>query len=199
MASAAAEVFAERGFAAASMEEIAARAGVTKPMLYAYFDSKEGLFAACAVAAGARLRQRVRTAATRPGLGLDDRLWAGFQEVFAFVDENRDAWQLLYPAGSLASGSLAAGGAQAREDMAELLLELLRTAAAEEGISEQALAQLETMAHAVTGATLAAASWWLEHPDEPRDLAALRLMNLVWMGFGEMVRGRAWLPGTGAT
>src|SRR3954451_11824135 len=105
MVSAAAKVFAQRGFSGASMEEIAARAGVTKPMLYAYFDSKEGLFGSCAVTAGARLRERVRAAAARPGLGLDERLWAGFQEVFAFVDENRDAWRLLYPAGSLASGS----------------------------------------------------------------------------------------------
>ncbi len=47
MLRAAAQVFGERGYHRASMDEIAARAGITKPMLYSYFDSKEGLFAAC--------------------------------------------------------------------------------------------------------------------------------------------------------
>src|SRR3954447_9652887 len=40
------EVFAERGFHAASMDEIAERADISKPMLYAYFGNKEGLYSA---------------------------------------------------------------------------------------------------------------------------------------------------------
>ncbi|CAB0641083.1 hypothetical protein CIPA99_00821 [Corynebacterium diphtheriae] len=39
------EVFAERGFDGASMEEIAARAGVSKPVVYEHFGGKEGLYA----------------------------------------------------------------------------------------------------------------------------------------------------------
>ncbi len=42
----AAEVFGEQGYAGANMDEIAARCGVTKPMLYNYFGSKKGLFQA---------------------------------------------------------------------------------------------------------------------------------------------------------
>ncbi|MBO0683232.1 MAG: helix-turn-helix transcriptional regulator, partial [Candidatus Dormibacteraeota bacterium] len=37
-------LFAEQGFHAASMEEIADAAGISKPMLYTYFGSKEGLY-----------------------------------------------------------------------------------------------------------------------------------------------------------
>ena len=43
---AALQVFAERGFAAAKLDEIANRAGVSKGTLYLYFDSKEALFRA---------------------------------------------------------------------------------------------------------------------------------------------------------
>src|SRR5690606_42132103 len=50
-------VFAERGYAAASMDEIAERVGVSKPMLYEYFQSKEGLLLACIQAARAALRE----------------------------------------------------------------------------------------------------------------------------------------------
>ena len=41
------EVFGERGYQATSMDEIAERCGVSKPMLYEYFGSKDGLLVAC--------------------------------------------------------------------------------------------------------------------------------------------------------
>lgn len=46
MLDAAAEIFGEQGYAGANMDEIAARCGVTKPMIYNYFGSKKGLFMA---------------------------------------------------------------------------------------------------------------------------------------------------------
>lgn len=193
MIAAAAEVFARRGVGA-SMDEIAAEAGITKPMLYAYFDSKEGLFAAAAEAAGAGLREKLREHIDRVGLAPDQRMWTGLNLVFEFAEENRDAWLLLYPGGDVAAGSLGEGGIRAREAMAGLLGELFVATARKSGIGEQAAAQSEMLGHAVTGATIAGVSWWLEHPDEPKELAILRLMNLVWMGFGDLLEGRLWLP-----
>jgi AcrR family transcriptional regulator len=190
----AAREFAAHGYHATSMDRIATTAGVSKPMLYSYFGSKEGLFAAVAEAAAARLRQRLRAVVEVPGRSPDDRLWAGFLEVFEFVDQHRDGWRVLYPAGDTASGPVGAGARRAREAMARLLAELFYSTARELGIGEQAAAQSEMLAHAVTGATIASASWWLERPDEPKELAALRLMNLVWNGFGGLIDGRLWAP-----
>jgi hypothetical protein len=34
----------------------------------------------------------------------------------------------------------------------------------------------------------------MRHPDQPKELQALRLMNLAWMGLGEISKGRLWLP-----
>ena len=187
-------VFAERGFRAASVDVIAAGAEISKPMLYAYFGSKEGLFAAAAEDAGDRLRARVREVVEVPGLKPDRRLWAGFLEVFAFVEDHRDAWLVLYPGGETASGSVGPGARRARDAMAHLLTELFRSTALEAGMGEQAAEQTEMLAHAVTGATIASASWWLEHRDEPKELPALRLMNLVWSGFGGLMGGRIWVP-----
>src|SRR2546428_13985678 len=75
MLRAAADVFGERGYHGASMDEIAARAGITKPMLYSYFDSKEGLFAACGEAAAALLTEPVREAAAVRDLAPYHRPW----------------------------------------------------------------------------------------------------------------------------
>jgi AcrR family transcriptional regulator len=168
-------LFAEHGFGGVSMEDIAKASGITKPMLYAYFDSKEGLFAACAQRAGEHLREDLRGVGERDDLKPDEQLWQGIQRVFMFVEENHDGWLLLYPEGGLASGSIT-------------------RAARAQGLSDEALVHTEAIAHSFTAATIGAASHWAKHESEPRDVAALRLMNLLWMGCGALLDGRLWLP-----
>ena len=195
MVAAASALFAEHGFGGVSMDDIAKASGITKPMLYAYFDSKEGLFAACAQVAGEELRDQLREVSERRDLPPDQRLWEGIQRLFAFVEENHDSWLLLYPDGALASGSIASGAVAARDETAELLTQLFKRTAQEQGLSDQALAHIEAIAHTFTAATISAASRWAAHEDEPRDVAALRLMNLLWMGCGALLEGRLWVPG----
>ena len=57
------ELFAERGYAKASMDELARRAGVTKPVIYELFGSKEGLFRACLEGLALRLADAIAEAA----------------------------------------------------------------------------------------------------------------------------------------
>ena len=68
MLEAAESAFAARGFHAASVDAIAEASGITKPMVYAYFGSKEGLYRACMQRARARL-----LAALRDGRGHERR------------------------------------------------------------------------------------------------------------------------------
>jgi AcrR family transcriptional regulator len=195
MLEAAAEVFGEHGYHGASMDEIAARAGITKPMLYRYFGSKEGVFTACGEAAVAVLRERVREASGRRDLPPDVRLWRGLVGVFGFIGEHRDLWFVFNPPGGGPAPSPAGEvGARGREAMTALMRETFVAAAAGEGVADDAAAQAATLGDALTGAVLATAEGWLRHPDEPADLQALRVMNLVWVGFEQMLEGRLWLP-----
>src|SRR5439155_12543670 len=82
MLEAADRVFARRGYQASSMDEIAAEVGITKPMLYAYFGSKEGLYLASVQRAGEMLAQRLRDSARG---GPAERLEAGVHAFFSFV------------------------------------------------------------------------------------------------------------------
>jgi hypothetical protein len=41
------------------------------------------------------------------------------------------------------------------------------------------------------------ATWWIEHPDVPAEAIAAQLMNFAWMGLGDLVEGRLWLPPEG--
>ena len=91
---AAGQVFA-RGYHGASMDEIAGLADVSKPMLYAYFGSKEGLYVAYVDRTGRELLDRL-AGATTPDDQPTVRLRAGILEFLAFIEEHRDGWQVLF-------------------------------------------------------------------------------------------------------
>lgn len=189
------EVFASRGFGDVSMDEIAAAVGVTKPMLYAYFGSKEGLFAACAQEAGAQLRAHIADIALAEEHPPDERLWRGILAVFSFVEGNRDGWMLLYPAGRPPDGPIAEGADRARDEMGSLLGDLFADVAARHGVPADMHRHLQPIGHAFTAATIAAASRWLAEANEPKEVAALRLMNFAWLGLRGLLGGEVWLPG----
>lgn len=195
MLKAAAEVFAERGFHAASMDEIARRVGVTKPMLYSYFGSKDGLFAACGDAAAELLRAKARESASRADLTPDERLWHGLLGVFEFIGEHRELWFAFNPpAGASTSGGADAVGARGREAMGELIGDLLSSTALSEGVRPGLATEAAPLAQALTASVLAMAEWWQQHPEEPAELQALRVMNFAWTGFQQLLAGELWMP-----
>lgn len=94
MLDAATDVFSERGFHAASMDEIASRVNVTKPMLYAYFGSKEGLYKATVNRAGNYLVDMVDTLMAETDAL--KRLETGANSLLDFVFSQRAAWSVVY-------------------------------------------------------------------------------------------------------
>src|SRR5579859_3707475 len=95
MLTAAVEVFAEHGFHAASMDEIAARAGISKPMVYAYLGTKDELFLACLRREATGVMEAIAGAA-EPDLPADEQLWRGLRAFFGYVREHRDGWRVLH-------------------------------------------------------------------------------------------------------
>src|SRR3954471_17010778 len=94
--------FARHGFGEASMDDIAEAAGISKPMLYNYFESKGGLFYACVREEAGRLFDVVRSAAAAPDLPPDERLCRGFVALnFCWVGfERMLARHLWLPSGA---------------------------------------------------------------------------------------------------
>ena len=196
MVAAARRVFGERGYDAAPMDEIAAAAGITKPMLYAYFGSKEALFAACVKQAGRDFRASVRAAAGPPeDAPPDQRLYAGLLAVFAGIERDREAWDLLYPLeGQGPGGALGARATYGVFAMTEMVEGLMADAGRAQGMREEMLVHVAPMARALAGAVLGLVDWWRRHPDEPKELQAVRAMNLMWRGFEQLLDGELWLP-----
>lgn len=196
MVAAARALFGSRGYAGASMDDVAAAAGVSKPMVYAYFGSKEQLFARCVQAAGVEFRASVRAAAGAAGGATPaDRLWAGLLAVFTGIQAERDAWDLLYPLdGAAPGGPLGDRARYGTAAMTELAEDLMADAARSAGLDEALVAETAPLAQALAGSVMALADWWRRHPEEPKELQALRAMNFAWRGFEGMLEGRYWVP-----
>ena len=155
------QVFAEGGYERASMDRIASMAGVSKPMLYAYFGSKEGLYVAYIERTGGELVQRL--------IGADDgrqiRLRAVIGEFLAFVEEHRDGWTVLFRELNTRR-PLAEQVSQLR---AQIVGEVRRMLEGPDGASGLVPPASEGIAEAIVGAGEALANWWLERPGVARE------------------------------
>jgi AcrR family transcriptional regulator len=165
------ELFAERGFAKASMDELARRAGVTKPVIYELFGSKDGLFNACLEGLALRLAGEIADAA-RAEQEPEARLRAGGLAFLRFARDNRVAYELLY------EGRFSEAAASVRRRQAALILELMRELAPTD-VDER---ELEVAAHAVNSAYEGVAQWMWDHPDIPIERLADWTVDLLLPG-----------------
>jgi AcrR family transcriptional regulator len=165
-------MFAERGYGRTSMEELARRAGVTKPVVYELFGSKDGLFRACVGRAIERMADSIATA-FRSETDPEARLRAGGLAFLRFARENRVAWDLMAMQGRFADQAQAV-----RRDQAQLI----RTLMAEIAPSGTDPQELEAVAYAVNSAYEGAAHWMWEHPDTPVEQLADWIVGLLLPG-----------------
>lgn len=189
---AAVSVFAERGFHDASMDEIADRAGVSKPILYTHFESKEGLYEATLRRAAGLLSERVRDSVEAAD-SAEERLWAGILALLDVIEEHRD-WWIAAQRAAVEGEPFASASQEVSATMAALIEDLALTTALESGIGGDAAAAVAPLAHAFVGACEKIAFWWISHPEVPKGTIALHLMNMVWMGFGNLLSAEVWLP-----
>jgi AcrR family transcriptional regulator len=171
---AAGQVFA-RGYHSASMDEIAGLADVSKPMLYAYFGSKEGLYVAYVDRTGRELLDRL-AGATTPGDQPTVRLRAGILEFLSFIEEHRDGWQVLF--GELTSmGPVVEEVGVLRRRIAQWIMAVLAGATRAQGNVPDV--SVQATAHAIVGAGESLANWWLENPEVRRDQVADWYMGMI--------------------
>jgi len=165
-------LFAERGYGGASMDELAHRAGVTKPVVYELFGSKDGVFEACVDRSIERLAEDV-VVAVRSETEPEARLRAGGIAFLRFAAENRVAWDLMSMGGRFAEQARRARSSQA---------ELVRGLMAEIAVGGTDPRELEVAAHAVNAAYEGVAQWMWEHPDIPIERLADWVVQLLLPG-----------------
>src|SRR3954468_23368009 len=88
-------LFAATGFAATSIDAIATEAGVTRPMVYAHFGSKDGIYLACLRRARAQLEEMLFEAMGR-ATDLRTQIEAGADAYFRFLERDPARWRVLF-------------------------------------------------------------------------------------------------------
>ncbi|MDR7280193.1 AcrR family transcriptional regulator [Catenuloplanes atrovinosus] len=194
MLDSAVRVFSRRGYHAASMDEIAEAAGVSKPMVYAYLGTKEELFTACLHREATRLMETV-AGAVEPDVPADRQLWNGLRAFFDVVATSREGWTVLY---RQARGlePFAAELADMRSRMVRVVTVLLGRAMAGSG-GRATETELEVMAHALVGAGESLADWMTDHPGADPAKTATQMMNVAWLGADRLLGGTSWHPEAG--
>jgi AcrR family transcriptional regulator len=178
MLRAAGDAFAARGFHASSMDEIAHAAGISKPMLYRYFGSKEDLYAAYLRMTGHELIDRVRAPETR-NQPPQARLRAGLRGFLTYVEEHAAGWTVLHGETTTPTDAHIA-----REimDLRARIIAMLATLFGDDAV-----------AHAFAGAAESLATWWLRQPEPSIDHAIDILMKIARAasGFAQQTEGAA--------
>lgn len=194
MLDAAVRTFGQRGYMAASMDEIAELAGVSKPLVYLYLNSKDDLFTACIRREAKALTEAVRAGVHRE-LPADRQLWDGLRAFFTHTGEHPDGWSVLHLQARTHGERFASEVAAMRTEIVEFVTQLI-VVAAREAHRDPDLAEGEVagLAEALVGAAESLATWANATPGVTAHQAAATLMNFSWAGLGNLMDGRAWSP-----
>jgi len=170
---AAARLFAQRGYTATTVEDIAAAAGVSKPMLYRHFESKKELHMKL-------LEHRRDELAAAPLDSLlqakgktEERLPAMIDEWFAHVEQHPDTSRLLFQDTS-GDPDIQAHQYELRRRQRAADVALLR-----EFASQLPEDELEPLGEIIRSSLTGLALWWLDHPDVPRATVVAAMLRMT--------------------
>lgn len=169
------DVFADSGFHATSVADVAEAAGVTKPVLYQHFPSKRELYRSLLEDVGVRLRTTIE-AATSADLGPREQVEAGLAAFFDFVGAEPSAFLLLFGSGTRRDGEFADVAAATEAAIARVVAGRL----GEAGLDD---AERDLVAHGIVGLAEGTTRRWIATGCvvEPGELARL-VSRLAWAG-----------------
>ena len=168
-------VFAERGYEAASVEEIAARAKITKPVVYEHYNGKEGLYAVVVDREVQALIQRITESLVgdHPRALLEQAAVA----FLSYIQDEPEGFRILVRDSPVASstGTLAS----VIGDIATQVEYIMRNEFESRGFDTK-LSPLYSQA--LVGMVALVGQWWLDAGKPKKEIVAAHLVNLAWNG-----------------
>jgi AcrR family transcriptional regulator len=172
-------LFAEKGYEASSIEEIAERAEVSKPVVYEHFGSKEGIYTVIADREVRALVDRIKQALTP---GHPRRTIVRAVDAFlSYIEEEEAGFRILVrdpPAGT-GGGSLPS----VLDEVAQAVEELLLTELETRGYTPK---MAPIIARCLVGMIALPGQWWSVADGPGREYVAAQIVNLAWNGLGDL-------------
>jgi AcrR family transcriptional regulator len=167
-------LFAERGYEGTSIEEIAQRANVSKPVVYEHFGGKEGLYAVVVDREMSALLDGITSSLTRM---TNNRSRLRIERValalLTYVDERTDGFRILI------RDSPAAITSTLLNEAVNQVSSILAGDFSRRGLDPD-MAPL--YAQALVGSVSMTAQWWLDVREPKKEVVAAHLVNLCWNG-----------------
>ncbi len=168
-------LFAERGFEGASIEEISARADVSKPIVYEHFGGKEGLYAVVVDREVRQLLDMMRSSLTadHPRDQLEQAAFA----LLDYIEQSSDGFRILVrdsPIGSESGSFVSIIG-----DIATRVEYILEAEFRSRGFDAEFAPMYAQMLVGMVGTT---GQWWLDARKPGKEVVAAHLVNLAWHG-----------------
>jgi len=172
-------LFAERGLEGTSIEEVAARADVSKPVVYEHFGGKEGLYAVVVD----REVERFLAMATRLLEGEDrmEKFEVAAVELLRYIQDNSDGFRILVRDSNPSSGS--GTYASLISDIASQVEYILGDQLKSRGYDPKLAPMYAQM---LVGMVAFTGQWWLDARKPELEEVAAHLVNLAWNGLSKL-------------
>jgi AcrR family transcriptional regulator len=172
-------LFAQKGFDAASIEEVAHRAGVSKPVVYEHFGGKEGLYAVVVDREMRHLLERITSAlsAGHPRELLEQAALS----LLGYIQDSSDGFRILVRDSPVATSS--GTFSSLLNDIASQVEHILGREFALRGYDTE-LAGL--FSQSLVGMVALTGQWWLEERKPAKEEVAAHLVNLAWNGLSHL-------------
>jgi AcrR family transcriptional regulator len=173
---AALEVFVSQGYHAAAMDDIADRAGVSKPVLYQHFQSKLELYLALLDQTVDELVATVRDA-LRSTTDNKQRVAATFRAYFEYVESEGQAFRLVFESDLSNEAAVRDRLERGQQECAEMISQMVRQDA---GLNDD---EAHLVSVGMVGLAQVTARYWLSTRDHiPREAAEQLVARLAWRG-----------------
>ncbi|WP_054816299.1 TetR/AcrR family transcriptional regulator [Nocardia arizonensis] len=172
-------LFAERGYEATSIEEIAQRAQVSKPVVYEHFGGKEGLYAVVVDREMSMLLDMITSSLTRNRSRV--RLEQVVLALLTYIEERTDGFRILVRDQPVATddGRYSSLLNEAVNQVAHILAGDFGRRGLDTGLAT-------LYAQGLVGTVSTAATWWLDARTPSKEVVAAHLVNLCWNGLSHL-------------
>ncbi|MEJ7876623.1 MAG: TetR/AcrR family transcriptional regulator [Solirubrobacterales bacterium] len=190
---AALEIFSERGFSEASLDDVAVRGGISKALIYEHFDSKRELQLVLLDTYMHDLIEAVVLAIAKAETD-EERLRAGIESFLVYASERPEVLRLLTRnvSDSVAGETID----RLREEAASAIASIMAQNPPDLRPGDLDLeTTVAIVAHLMAGGIQFLAGWWVEHPDVPRERVVELAMGVSWIGLERLGQGARWTPG----
>lgn len=182
---AAQQIFGEKGYRKAEVDDIAGRAGVTKPMLYRHFPGGKAEVFMEVLDDHIRVLLRALWEAMASSNDARDRLYNGLEAYLGFAEENPEGFKLLVDSSAELDSGVGDRLREVRDSIARGLQIAIGDVMKGAGLAPEGA---PIYAHALLGGVESVVSWWLEEKEPDRETVVDYMLAFLWRGFGGLPR-----------